>query len=85
LKIKGPIQVLASALEKHNYINLTFETNANNGLKRMYLNFLILFLYLLFGDPNVCSMELLFGLLYHAFTHQEIKAFFQVFSNLKSL
>jgi hypothetical protein len=30
LKIKGPIQVLASALEKHNYINLAFETNANN-------------------------------------------------------
>jgi hypothetical protein len=30
LKIKGPIQVLASALEKHNYINSTFETNANN-------------------------------------------------------
>jgi len=29
-KIKGLIQVLASALEKHNYINLTFETNANN-------------------------------------------------------
>jgi hypothetical protein len=29
-KIKGPIQVLANTLEKHNYINLTFETNANN-------------------------------------------------------
>ncbi len=29
-KIKNPIQVLASALEKHNYINLVFETNANN-------------------------------------------------------
>ncbi len=27
---KGLIQVLVSALEKHNYINLTFETNANN-------------------------------------------------------
>jgi hypothetical protein len=25
----GPIQVLASALKKHNYINLTFENNAN--------------------------------------------------------
>jgi hypothetical protein len=30
LKIKGPIQVLANTLEKNNYINLTFETNANN-------------------------------------------------------
>jgi hypothetical protein len=29
-KIRGPIQVLASALEKYNYINLGFETNANN-------------------------------------------------------
>ncbi len=29
-KIKGPIQILASALEKYNYINLGFETNANN-------------------------------------------------------
>jgi hypothetical protein len=29
-KIKGPIQVFASALEKYNYINLGFETNANN-------------------------------------------------------
>jgi hypothetical protein len=29
-KIKGLIQVLASALEKYNYINLGFETNANN-------------------------------------------------------
>jgi len=29
-KIKGLIQVLASVLEKHNYINLAFETNANN-------------------------------------------------------
>jgi hypothetical protein len=32
-KNKCSIQVLASALEKHNYINLTFETNANNSLK----------------------------------------------------
>jgi hypothetical protein len=29
-KIKGPIQVLASALEKHNNTDLAFETNANN-------------------------------------------------------
>jgi hypothetical protein len=29
-KIRGPIQVLASALEKYNYINLGFETDANN-------------------------------------------------------
>jgi len=29
-KIIGPIQVLASALKKHNYINLTFESNANS-------------------------------------------------------
>jgi hypothetical protein len=29
-KIKGPIQVLASALKKYYYINLGFETNANN-------------------------------------------------------
>jgi hypothetical protein len=29
-KIKGLIQVLASTLEKHNYMNLTFETNSNN-------------------------------------------------------
>jgi hypothetical protein len=35
-KIKGPIQVLASAWEKHNYINLAFETNANSSEKRMY-------------------------------------------------
>jgi hypothetical protein len=30
LKIKGLIKVLASELEKHNYINLVFETNVNN-------------------------------------------------------
>ncbi len=29
-KIKGPIQVLASALKKHNYTNLVLKTNANN-------------------------------------------------------
>jgi ABC-type oligopeptide transport system ATPase subunit len=29
-KPKDPNQVFASALEKHNYINLVFETNANN-------------------------------------------------------
>jgi hypothetical protein len=29
-KIEGSIEVFASALEKHNYINLAFETNANN-------------------------------------------------------
>ncbi len=29
-KTKGPMQVLTSALDKHNYINLAFETNANN-------------------------------------------------------
>jgi hypothetical protein len=29
-KIKGPIQVFANTLEKHNSINLAFETNANN-------------------------------------------------------
>jgi hypothetical protein len=28
-KIKGPIQLLASALKKYNYINLGFETNAS--------------------------------------------------------
>ncbi len=28
--MKSSIQVLASALKKPNYINLTFETNANN-------------------------------------------------------
>jgi hypothetical protein len=33
VKTKGPIQVLASALEKRNYINLAFETNANNSKK----------------------------------------------------
>jgi hypothetical protein len=30
-KFKGLIQILACASEKHNYINLAFETNANNG------------------------------------------------------
>jgi hypothetical protein len=30
LKIKAPIQILSSALEKHNYINLAFGTNAKN-------------------------------------------------------
>jgi hypothetical protein len=30
------MQVFASALEKHNYINLAFETNAKNNLKTMY-------------------------------------------------
>jgi hypothetical protein len=35
-KIIGPIQVLANALEKHNYINLAFETNANNSQEIMY-------------------------------------------------
>jgi hypothetical protein len=35
-KIKGPIQVLGSALEKHNYINLAFETDANNSEEIMY-------------------------------------------------
>ncbi len=29
-KTKNPMQVFTSALEKHNYINLAFETNANN-------------------------------------------------------
>jgi len=29
-KTKNPMQVLTSALKKHNYINLAFETNANN-------------------------------------------------------
>jgi hypothetical protein len=29
-KITGLIQMLASALEKYNYINFVFETNANN-------------------------------------------------------
>jgi hypothetical protein len=29
-KTKDPNQVFASAVEKHNYINLAFETNANN-------------------------------------------------------
>jgi hypothetical protein len=29
-KSEGPIQVLASALKKHNYINLFFESNANS-------------------------------------------------------
>jgi len=29
-KIKGSIEVFANVLEKHNYINLAFETNANN-------------------------------------------------------
>ncbi len=28
--MKGSIKVLASALKKPNYINLTIETNANN-------------------------------------------------------
>ncbi len=28
--MKGPIQVLANAFKKRNYINLTFKTNANN-------------------------------------------------------
>ncbi len=35
LKIKGPIQILVSALGKHNYTNKAFETNANNSFKRM--------------------------------------------------
>jgi hypothetical protein len=43
LRIKGPIQALASALENHKYINLAFETNANNSLKRMYPKKLKLF------------------------------------------
>jgi hypothetical protein len=33
-KIKCSIQVLASALEKHNYINLTFETNVVIEMKK---------------------------------------------------
>ncbi len=32
--MKGPIQVLANAFEKHNYINLTLKTNAKNNLKK---------------------------------------------------
>jgi len=42
-KIKGPIQVLASVLEKHNHINLAFETNVNNSEEKMYRKKLILF------------------------------------------
>jgi len=41
-KIKGLIQVLATTLEKHNYINLAFETNANNNEKKMCPKKLIL-------------------------------------------
>jgi hypothetical protein len=41
-KIKGLIQVLASPLEKHKYINLAFETNANNNDEKMCPKKLIL-------------------------------------------
>jgi hypothetical protein len=32
--MKGPIQVLANAFEKCNYINLALKTNANNSFKK---------------------------------------------------
>ncbi len=54
-KTKDPNQVFASALEKHNYINLAFETNANNSLKRIYPKQLILFFT---NSSNFCTFYL---------------------------
>jgi hypothetical protein len=75
-KIKGLIQIFASALEKYNYINFAFDTNANKSLKKNVLNKLILFqkfIYMLYSfiwkTPIFFITKLFKNLLYHAFTH----------------